>query len=73
MSSFTSAPTIDEALAAMAAGARPVAGGTDLVVGARQGKAPLPDGHRGDRPARRVAARSVATGTTLVLGTLVDA
>src|SRR5213078_3487443 len=24
-------------------GARPVAGGTDLVVGARQGKAPLPD------------------------------
>ena len=42
MSSFTSAPTIDEALAAMAAGARPVAGGTDLVVGARQGKAPLP-------------------------------
>ena len=25
------------------AGARPVAGGTDLVVGARQGKAPLPD------------------------------
>ena len=26
-----------------AAGARPVAGGTDLVVGARQGKAPLPD------------------------------
>ena len=27
----------------MAAGARPVAGGTDLVVGARQGKAPLPE------------------------------
>ncbi len=26
----------------MAAGARPIAGGTDLVVGARQGKAPLP-------------------------------
>ena len=34
---------VDEALAALAAGARPVAGGTDLVVGARQGKAPLPD------------------------------
>ena len=33
----------DEVLAAMAAGARPVAGGSDLVVGARQGKAPLPD------------------------------
>lgn len=40
---FTSAVTIDEALAALASGARPVAGGTDLVVGARQGKAPLPD------------------------------
>jgi CO/xanthine dehydrogenase FAD-binding subunit len=40
---FTSASTVDEALAAMAAGARPVAGGTDLVVGARQGKSPLPE------------------------------
>lgn len=38
------APTsLDDALVAIAAGARPVAGGTDLVVGARQGKAPLPD------------------------------
>ena len=41
--SFTSAATLDDALAAMADGARPVAGGTDLVVGARQGKAPLPE------------------------------
>jgi CO/xanthine dehydrogenase FAD-binding subunit len=41
--SFTSAATIDEALSALASGARPVAGGTDLVVGARQGKAPLPE------------------------------
>ena len=41
--SFVAPTTLDEALAAMAAGARPVAGGTDLVVGARQGKAPLPD------------------------------
>jgi len=40
--SFTSATTIDDALSALANGARPVAGGTDLVVGARQGKAPLP-------------------------------
>ena len=40
---FATATTIEEALAALAAGARPVAGGTDLVVGARQGKAPLPD------------------------------
>ncbi len=40
---FTIATTLDEALAALAAGARPVAGGSDLVVGARQGKAPLPE------------------------------
>jgi CO/xanthine dehydrogenase FAD-binding subunit len=41
--SFASATTLDEALSALAGGARPVAGGTDLVVGARQGKAPLPE------------------------------
>ena len=40
---FTIANTLDEALAAEASGARPVAGGSDLVVGARQGKAPLPE------------------------------
>ncbi len=37
------ASSTDEALQELAAGARPVAGGTDLVVGDRQGKAPLPD------------------------------
>ena len=41
-SSYVAATSVDEAVAAMADGARPVAGGTDLVVGARQGKAPLP-------------------------------
>ncbi len=40
---FVAATTVAEAVRALAAGARPVAGGTDLVVGARQGKAPLPD------------------------------
>ena len=40
--SFTIARTVDEALAAMASGARAIAGGTDLVVGARHGKAALP-------------------------------
>ncbi len=40
---FASATTLDEALAALRAGSRPIAGGTDLVVGARQGKTPLPD------------------------------
>jgi CO/xanthine dehydrogenase FAD-binding subunit len=43
MKTFSTAATVDEALAALGAGARPVAGGTDLVVGARQGKAPLPE------------------------------
>jgi CO/xanthine dehydrogenase FAD-binding subunit len=41
--SYATATSIEEALDALAGGARPVAGGTDLVVGARQGKAPLPD------------------------------
>lgn len=40
---FTIAHTLDDALTALAAGARPVAGGSDLVVGARHGKAPLPE------------------------------
>ena len=42
VSSFTTAASLDDALAALAAGARPVAGGTDLVVGARSGKSTLP-------------------------------
>lgn len=41
--SYTAAANVEEVLEALAAGARPVAGGTDLVVGARQGKAPLPE------------------------------
>jgi CO/xanthine dehydrogenase FAD-binding subunit len=41
--SFTWAVTVEDALAAIGSGARPVAGGTDLVVGARQGKASLPE------------------------------
>jgi CO/xanthine dehydrogenase FAD-binding subunit len=40
---YLAVETVEDALAAMADGARPVAGGTDLVVGARQGKAPLPE------------------------------
>ncbi len=39
---YLSAGSVAEAVAALAAGARPIAGGTDLVVGARNGKAPLP-------------------------------
>jgi CO/xanthine dehydrogenase FAD-binding subunit len=37
------AATVEEAAHQLADGARVVAGGTDLVVGARQGKAPLPE------------------------------
>jgi CO/xanthine dehydrogenase FAD-binding subunit len=40
---FASATTLEDALDAVGSGARPVAGGTDLVVGARQGKAALPE------------------------------
>ena len=70
MSSFASAATIEDALAALAAGARPVAGGTDLVVGARQGKAPLPaDIVAIDRLEGLGDIRH--DGDTLVLGTLV--
>src|SRR3954447_8852551 len=39
---YRRASSIEEAVQALREGARPVAGGTDLVVGARQGKAPLP-------------------------------
>jgi CO/xanthine dehydrogenase FAD-binding subunit len=41
--SLTVASTVDDATRQLADGARAVAGGTDLVVGARQGKAPLPE------------------------------
>jgi CO/xanthine dehydrogenase FAD-binding subunit len=40
---YTAAGTLADALAAVGGGARPIAGGTDLVVGARQGKAALPE------------------------------
>ncbi len=43
MSTYVEAHDVTAAVAAMAEGARPVAGGTDLVVGARHGKAPLPE------------------------------
>jgi len=41
--SLVVADSLDDAVTALADGSRVVAGGTDLVVGARQGKAPLPE------------------------------
>jgi CO/xanthine dehydrogenase FAD-binding subunit len=69
--SYTAAHTLDEALAAMAAGAHPVAGGSDLVVGARQGKFPLPESLVGIHGVAGLDAISVEDGT-LVLGALVN-
>jgi CO/xanthine dehydrogenase FAD-binding subunit len=43
MATYVNATTVAEAVDALATGARPVAGGTDLVVGSRQGKRPLPE------------------------------
>ena len=43
MATYVTAHTVEEAVVAMASGARAIAGGTDLVVGGRQGKKPLPD------------------------------
>ena len=67
--SLTVAATLDEATQALGDGARIVAGGTDLVVGARQGKAPLPENlvaiHRLDE------LRRIDSDETLTLGALV--
>jgi CO/xanthine dehydrogenase FAD-binding subunit len=41
--SLVVAASVEDALRELSSGARAVAGGTDIVVGARQGKAPLPD------------------------------
>jgi CO/xanthine dehydrogenase FAD-binding subunit len=43
MSRYLAPTRLEEALAAVAGGARPVAGGTDLVVGVRQGRSRLPE------------------------------
>jgi CO/xanthine dehydrogenase FAD-binding subunit len=40
---YVAATTVDDAVAALAGGARVVAGGTDLIVGARQGKRAVPE------------------------------
>ena len=67
---FVAPTTLDEALAALAAGARPVAGGTDLVVGSRQGKAPLPDDLLAIHRIDALRGISGSDGSGLRLGTL---
>lgn len=69
--SFATATTVEEALAALAGGARPVAGGTDLVVGARQGKAPLPGAIVAIHRVRELHAIDGGGGSNLRLGALV--
>jgi CO/xanthine dehydrogenase FAD-binding subunit len=69
--SYTAAHTLDEALAAMATGARPVAGGSDLVVAARQGKSPLPASLVAIHGVAGLGDISVEDGS-LVLGALVN-
>ena len=69
--SFTIATSVDEALAALAAGARPVAGGSDLVVSARHGKAPLPTSIIAiDR--LQELAEITASSTGIAIGALVN-
>lgn len=70
MATYVNASTVEEAVAALAAGARPVAGGTDIVVGARQGKKPLPESLVG---IHRIGALHEAFGSDagLRLGALV--
>ncbi len=71
-SSLTTSLSLSDALAALANGARPVAGGTDLVVGARQGKKPLPEAlvaiHRIDE--LKSIGSSVEGGAGISLGAL---
>jgi CO/xanthine dehydrogenase FAD-binding subunit len=68
---YTAVQTLDEALAALAGGARPVAGGSDLVVAARQGKTPLPESVVGIHGVSELKSISL-DGGTLVLGALVN-
>ena len=69
--SYTAAHTLDEALAARAAGAHPVAGGSELVVGARQGKFSLPENLVAIHGVTGLDSISVEGGD-LVLGALVN-
>lgn len=66
MSTYVEARDVAAAVAAMADGARPVAGGTDLVVGARHGKAPLPESIVGIHRIPGLAGITVADGVVRI-------
>jgi CO/xanthine dehydrogenase FAD-binding subunit len=70
VATYVTARTVEEAVAALASGARAIAGGTDLVVGGRQGKKPLPESLVG---IHRLAGLGLVEETAegLVLGALV--
>jgi CO/xanthine dehydrogenase FAD-binding subunit len=68
---YAAVQTLDEALAALAGGARPIAGGSDLVVAARQGKSPLPESVVGIHGVSELDTIAVEGGS-LVLGALVN-
>src|SRR6187401_247699 len=70
--SFASAATVEDALSALAGGARPIAGGTDLVVGARQGKAPLPESLVAIHGLAELRGISETAGGGLRIGALVS-
>jgi CO/xanthine dehydrogenase FAD-binding subunit len=72
VSSYIAPESLADALAAVAAGARPIAGGTDLVVGARNGKAPLPESLCAIHRVRELAGIRADGNGGLVLGALVS-
>jgi CO/xanthine dehydrogenase FAD-binding subunit len=70
MSVYLAPESLADALRAVAAGARPIAGGTDLVVGARHGKAPLPESLCAIHRVRELAGIRADGSGGIVLGAL---
>ena len=69
---FAIASSLDEALQLVADGARPIAGGTDLVVGARHGKAPFPASVVAIDRLSELRKVETTGGDTTVIGALVS-
>jgi CO/xanthine dehydrogenase FAD-binding subunit len=67
---YRAATSLEDALESIASGARPIAGGTDLVVGARHGKAPLPDSLCAIHRVAELAGIHEQADGSLVLGAL---